>query len=456
MLSVLRAVGFDVPLAEYIGVIPTQVAHGLGVDYALPMVFEGALTRIKRLPPTAADAVLGIALTALTWLQIQGFSKMWRLFGPPGGRPRQGDEGLFRAPSELIELGERVDHGVWPFVVVALVFLPLAFRRRWPTFVLVVVSGAAVAYLTQPWPPTFVVLAPMIALATVASRASRGRTVLYVLLVGALIGLGPALIYSDARWVAQAVGILGLLIASALFGDAMRSRREYVEEVEQRLQESERTREEEALRRVDEERIRIAREVHDIIAHGLSVVTVQAQAGLSTLESDTAQTRTSLQTIRDTGKDALTELRSMLDVLRTGETDAPRDPSAGLADLEDLAETVRETGIAVDVALEGEAAHLPEFIGLSAYRIVQEALTNVMRHSRASRAEVVVRIGPTDLFVEVIDDGRGSVAAGSEPGHGIEGLRERAEALGGTFRAGPRDSGGFRVVVTIPLPRSTR
>jgi signal transduction histidine kinase len=236
----------------------------------------------------------------------------------------------------------------------------------------------------------------------------------------------------------------------------MRSRREYVEEVEHRLQEAERTREEEALRRVDEERIRIAREVHDIVAHGLSVVTVQAQAGLSTIESDTGQTRSSLETIRDTGKDALTELRSMLDVLRTGETDAPRDPSAGLADLEDLAETVREAGIAVDVALEGETGHLPEFIGLSAYRIVQEALTNVMRHSEATRVDVVVRVGATDLFIEVTDDGQSSQAGESEPGHGIAGMRERAAALGGTFSAGPRDSGGFRVVATIPLPRSAR
>ncbi len=423
------------------------------------MTLENAYARIRNLPEVAVDAAIGVALTALTWLQVAGFARVWRFFGPPVGMPaRPRGDGLFAMPADLIGSGERVDYGVWPYVVVALVFLPLAFRRKWPVAVLVATSAATLCYLVQHWPPTFVVFGVMIALATVASRSSRGRTSLYVVVLIALVVLGSAIIYSDysnARWIGQAVGMAALLIASSLFGDAMRSRREYVEEVEQHFREAERVREEEALRRVGEERIRIARDVHDIVAHSLAVVTVQAQAGLSTVEKDPAQTQASLETIRDTGKSALTELRSMLDVLRTGDSDAPRSPGVTLADLDDLAETVRESGVAVDLTVSGDVEALPEFMGLSAFRIAQEALTNVMRHSQASRAEVVARVSRTELLLEVSDDGRGP-SDELEDGHGIQGMRERAAALGGTLVTGPAGEGGLRITATIPIPRSAR
>lgn len=208
-------------------------------------------------------------------------------------------------------------------------------------------------------------------------------------------------------------------------------------------------------RRADEERLRIARELHDVLAHSISVINVQAGVGLALLDSDPEQARTALTTIKAASKEALGEVRQVLDTLRTP-GDAPRAPAPGLARLPELVEQAASTGLTVDVETAGEPAALAPGTDLAAFRIVQEALTNVVRHSGSRTARVRIVHSPGRLALQVDDEGpaTGSDAGGS--GNGLVGMRERAGALGGTIEAGPRPDGGFRVRAELPVqPRET-
>ena len=211
--------------------------------------------------------------------------------------------------------------------------------------------------------------------------------------------------------------------------------------------------EEESLRRAGEERLRIARELHDALGHHLSLISVQAGVALHVNEALPEQARTSLAAIRDASKEALTELRSVLDILRQRGEAAPRFPGSTLARIEDLAAQASAAGLEVSTVVVGEARPLPYGIEAAAFRIVQEALTNVTRHAGRATATVRVAYGDRDLTVLVEDDGRGA-AVGASPhgsGKGIVGMRERVGALGGELEAGPRAEGGFRVRAVLPL-----
>ncbi|MGW0532412.1 sensor histidine kinase [Streptomyces sp. NPDC003032] len=205
-----------------------------------------------------------------------------------------------------------------------------------------------------------------------------------------------------------------------------------------------------AKRRADEERLRMARELHDVLAHSISVINVQAGMGLALLDSDPEQARTALTTIKAASKEALGEVRHVLDTLRApGE--APRAPAPGLDRLPELVEQARSTGLTVDVTTEGARAKLPPGTDLAAFRIVQEALTNVVRHSGSRHARVLVRNDEAALTLRVDDDGPATGADAGGSGNGLAGMRERAAALGGTIEAGPRTDGGFRVTAVLPL-----
>lgn len=205
-------------------------------------------------------------------------------------------------------------------------------------------------------------------------------------------------------------------------------------------------------RRVNEERLRIARELHDVLAHSISVINVQAGGGLALLDSDPAQARTALTTIKSASKEALGEVRQVLDTLRAPGA-APRAPAPGLARLPDLTAQAADAGLRVTVETDGEARPLPPGADLAAFRIVQEALTNVIRHSGSRTAHVRLRYGPAELRVDVDDEGPASESgtASTTGGNGLVGMRERAAALGGSAAAGPRDDGGFRVTARLPL-----
>jgi signal transduction histidine kinase len=209
---------------------------------------------------------------------------------------------------------------------------------------------------------------------------------------------------------------------------------------------------EERRRIVDAERARIARELHDVVAHTVSLMVVQAGAAADVFDARPDRARAALDTIQDAGRRALSELRAMLRTLRPDEESEPRTPQPGLEQLDALAASLGATGLAVAINRAGYERALPSDVSLSAYRIVQESLTNTLRHGRATRAEVDVRWTDGMLRLEIVDDG---ALAGTPPGragHGLAGMRERARLLGGTFDAGPVASGGFKVSATLPLP----
>ncbi|MFF7729045.1 sensor histidine kinase [Streptomyces sp. NPDC008001] len=203
-------------------------------------------------------------------------------------------------------------------------------------------------------------------------------------------------------------------------------------------------------RRADEERLRIARELHDVLAHSISVINVQAGVGLALIDSHPEQARTALTTIKAASKEALGEVRQVLDTLRAP-GDAPRSPAPGLDRLQELTRQAAGAGLDVHVTTEGPPADLPPGAGLAAFRIVQEALTNIVRHSGSRTAEVLLHYGPDALEVTVDDEGPALSGTVSGGGNGLLGMRERAAALGGTAEAGVRPDGGFRVRARLPL-----
>src|SRR6266508_3335652 len=260
---------------------------------------------------------------------------------------------------------------------------------------------------------------------------------------------------------------LALLVAGAgawLVGDVMRNRKSVVADLAERTARLERERDLEAARAAAEERLRIARELHDVVAHNLSVVVVQAQAAQRILDRDLERARGVVVSIERTGREALDEMRRLLGVLRAGEPsgggeaegDGLFGPQPGLARLGELVGQLHAAGLPVSLRVEGDERPLEAAVDLSAFRIVQEALTNALKHAGPARAEVVLRYHPRDLELTVSDDGRGgSARLDGRPvpgsGHGLVGMRERVELFGGELAAGPRPGGGYQVRARLPL-----
>jgi signal transduction histidine kinase len=248
------------------------------------------------------------------------------------------------------------------------------------------------------------------------------------------------------------VGVLAIAAVAWLVGFAYHERNRRTAELTERAERAERARATEARAAAAEERARIAREMHDVVAHSLSVMVVQAEAAEAMLDADPERARRPLAAVQQTGRGALTELRRMLGVLREmADEGAALAPQPGLSGLDDLARQVRDAGLPVRVRVEGEPRPLPPGIDLSAYRIVQEGLTNALKHAGPASAEVVVRYGPRDLELEVRDDGRGRGGGANGGGHGLLGMRERVALYGGELAAGPRPEGGFALTARLPL-----
>jgi signal transduction histidine kinase len=223
-----------------------------------------------------------------------------------------------------------------------------------------------------------------------------------------------------------------------------------VDELEKRTAELEAAREELADQAVAEERLRIARELHDVVAHSMGMIAVQAGVGGHVIDACPDEAKRSLEIIESASKSALGEIRRMLGLLRSDDDRAETEPSPGVDDLPRLAEEVRRAGVEVDLRADPPPGPLPPGLDLTIYRLVQEALTNVVKHAHAGRARVSVRYPDGVARVEVVDDGTGPVAAASG-GHGIRGMRERAAMHGGSLDAAPLPEGGFRVAVALPL-----
>jgi signal transduction histidine kinase len=257
------------------------------------------------------------------------------------------------------------------------------------------------------------------------------------------------------------VGNLGVVAAAWVLGRFAHNYRAYAARLEERTAELEQAREELARRAVADERLRLARELHDVVAHAMSVIAVQSGVGAHIATTQPKEARRSLAAIEATSRAALTELRRLLGVLRQeGEPEGDLAPVPGLADLDGLLAELGKAGLAVRLQVEGTPSPLPAGVDLSAYRIVQEALTNVVKHAGPARARVVVGYRDQDVTVEVIDDGRGAATSVRDgrvgTGHGLIGMRERVTAFNGELEVGPRPGGGFRVAARLPLAAKQR
>jgi signal transduction histidine kinase len=246
-----------------------------------------------------------------------------------------------------------------------------------------------------------------------------------------------------------------------VLGHFVGDRHVYAARLEERTAELEQAREELARRAVVEERLRLARELHDVVAHAMSVIAVQSGVGAHVASTKPEEVGKALAAIEATSRAALTELRRLLGVLRhDNEPQASLTPVPGLANLDSLLAELGKAGLAVRLWVEGTPLQLPAGVDLSAYRIVQEALTNVVKHAGPARAQVVVGYRDQEVTVEVIDDGRGAVPPAGDgrvgTGHGLIGMRERVAAFGGDLQVGPRPGGGFRVAARLPLAPGRR
>jgi signal transduction histidine kinase len=328
----------------------------------------------------------------------------------------------------------------------------LLLRRRWPMGVLIASTGVLMIYYSLDY-PAFSPAVPLAAAAYFAAAA--GHLLPAATLLGGMVLVSASwqTVGEDTSlWTVVSRGLLtdaALMAAVLLLGEAVRNRRAWAEEVRARLRRADEDREREAARRVAEERLRIARELHDVMAHTIAALNVQAGVAADVIDDSPDEARASMRTIREQSREAMAELKATVGVLRGGEPDAPRAPAPGLAGVEGLVRTASGAGLKVDMAVTGVARPLPGAVDLTAYRIVQESLTNVVRHAGASAATVAIRYDPDAVVVQVDDDGRGPNGAGPG-GYGLMGMRERAAAVGGTFQAGPAPGGGFRVSARLP------
>ncbi len=378
-----------------------------------------------------ADALLAVALGAL----ILTVTRLAALNQIP-----------FRHPLDALGYG-----------LLATAAAALVLRRVAPLVALAITAATITTYLVliYPYGPVFLTLA--VAAYSTATRLHPRRSALacgiaLVVVVGGHLAEQTAL----AGWgtvfnelIPMLLFGTGVLVAPWAIGTAVRLHRES----------GARAREDETRRRAYEERLRVVQEVHDVVGHGLSAINLQSGVALHVLDQRPEHARPALEAIRQTSKDALDELRATLAVFRTDET-SDRSPTSGLDQLPALAERMRQAGLPVSIDVAGQPRERPATVDLAAYRIVQESLTNVLRHAAATTAEVQVQHHPDAVEVTVTDDGRGgespiteSQGDGSqttEP-QGIVGMRQRATAVGGTLHAGPRPEGGFRVRARLPL-----
>src|SRR5580704_5199169 len=360
----------------------------------------GAIQRWWRLPP-ARDAVLALAITAAL------------LYGAYGE--------AHPSTTAYFKNGQHLPYTPTPaLLLVAVATLVLAWRRRWPVAVLGV---------------------------SVAAQSSVRRGVAYGL--GTLAVLGSASIaVNPLGRLGGGVVILPFMVAVVVIaGIAVANRRAYVASIQDRA-------EQDARRRIDEERLRIARELHDVVAHTMATINVQAGVAAHVLSTRPDVVAESLQAIKAASKEGLRELRAILNVLRQADDADPTQPAPGTAQLEVLIAGARRAGLDTTFTVTGQQVPVPAAVDLAAYRIVQESLTNAIRHAGPATAAVSLDYHHDDLRIDVTETGRGqsvSAATGQSGGHGLAGMRERAAAVGGTVETGPGPGGGFRVAARLPF-----
>jgi signal transduction histidine kinase len=418
-----------------------------------------AVTSRLRLPVWAQDTLLALFVVAM---QVQGTRRV-------------------ATEQDLAELDP---FGTYAHaVLLVLTGLVLVFRRRWPVAVFLAQATASVWYYGAGYPDGPNWVAVFVALYTLTAygdghRSRRIATGGVALLVVSWLAAAAVHPPNDVGWLFFRIGTA---VMAAVLGESVRMGRVLAAEAQERADRAERTREEEARRRVDAERLHIAREVHDTVAHAIAIINVQAGVTAHVLDKRPSmggvagsgmaqQARETLLTIEQTSARALRELRATLGVLR--QADEGRAPASGLDRIEELTSLARDAGLDVKVEVSTPShearrdgtepapvmpRELPGPVDRAAYRILQESITNVIRHAGPARVTVGVEYGPQDLRIRVTDDGCGGRTAGRPEavdgaGRGIAGMRERCALLGGELTAGPRASGGFEVHARLPLP----
>jgi signal transduction histidine kinase len=380
---------------------------------------EDLFDRLRRVDPRVWDALLAVLAVGLG---VLGFA--------------------------LREVPANEPPAVYGYTLIFVAGGSLAWRRRAPLIVLVIVGAAVSASsLAGYWTETFFLL--WIALYTAAAYRDRGR-LLPVLIPVILVAAVTTVIGEDSRtnggigWTGYVADLVLIVVVPVLLGRMTFNRR----------RRRARDREGAARDAVMAERARIARELHDVVAHHMSVMVVQAEAARAVGERDPVATAEALRQIEASGRTGLTEMRRLLEILESREDGDGREPQPGLARLGDLIEGMRATGMLVEAGVAGQPRPLPPGVDLSAYRIVQEALTNTLKHAGGASAHVSVRYDRDAVEVEVVDDGPGPSAGahadGASGGQGLVGMRERVQLFGGELDAGPRPGGGFRVWARLP------
>jgi signal transduction histidine kinase len=391
----------------------------------------GRLSIVRKAAPVFTDATTGIGVAVLV------LAASWTGIGPQWiAEPR---------PPDLLAV-----------VLIGVVAGALAVRGRYPILVLVALNAVTLAWSAAQYPGRLIILAPLIACYNLAAlRGWRwglvGTTATALsALVATRLAFGasePAGANASAVWMAATAGAAGTAVGyyRALL---VATRAELAREAQ--------TREEQARRRGAEERLRIARELHDIVGHTLATISVQAGVGIHLFQRRPAQALEALTTIKQVSDQGLADVRTILGVLRAdGDPDQPRTPRGGLDQLDTLLDRVRAAGVQPQLTIHGSARPLPAAVDLAAYRIIQESLTNVLRHACAHTAWLDLRYEPPQVVIHILDDGSASPReAGTigQAGHGISGMRERALALSGQFTAGAHPDGGFQVRCALPTP----
>jgi signal transduction histidine kinase len=326
--------------------------------------------------------------------------------------------------------------------------LPFYFRRRAPFATFLITLTAVVLLCISKYPSNVQTEMIIVSAYTLGSYTAGIKRAIGI---GALsAGLLVVLVVGVPDASAGNIALSGAIDFAFFFlGSSMRNRRLYMEQLEARAATAEHERDAEAKRAVADERLRIAQELHDVVAHSMGVIAVQAGVGAHVIDKDPAEAKRSLDAIASTSRSTLTEIRRLLGVLRADER-GTYQPAPGLADLDRLVTDLGAAGVPVTLTVDGPRDDVPPGVDLTAYRIVQEALTNVLKHAGPAHADVVVRYAPGALRLEIADDGRGVNGRGGTGGHGLLGMRERVGVYGGTLVAGPATGGGFRVVAELP------
>ncbi|MFF5217427.1 sensor histidine kinase [Micromonospora sp. NPDC000442] len=391
---------------------------------------------LGRRPAWFADVLLALFVTVV---QVQSVSEHGAVLPEPIGRPAS-------------------DFGYAGYALVVLSGVAVVARRRWPVAVFAVTGAASLVYFGLGFPDRMSCLGLFVALYTLAAYGDGRRSLLIAGTGTAVLAAGWLVAGADVQ-PSEALGWvlfrIGASVISITLGESVRSRRVIAADAQRRAEMAERAREEETRARVDAERLRIAREVHDTVAHAIAIINVQASVTAHVLDKRPAQARDALRAIEQTSSRALHEMRAVLGVLRE---DDGREPHPGLDQVDALAGKAREAGLEVTIEQSPAVASLPSAVDSAAYRIVQESITNVIRHVGPTRVAVTIETASDALRIQVIDEGVRdpvlvAVGAGGpqSSGRGIVGMRERCQLLGGELHATARPGGGFEVVARLPL-----